>query len=78
MGKAREQCVIMEAAVQRGHEHVRQLKIAHEQELARIAQAQDQDNQAQAQAHAQETRFHHPTTPTKEAKSFVMSGFWFR
>lgn len=75
MGKARDQCVIMEAAVQRGHEHVRQLKIAHEQELARIAQAQDQD---QAQSHAQETRFHHPTTPIKEAKSCVMSGFWFR
>ena len=73
MGKAREQCVIMEAAVQRGHEHVRQLKIAHEQELARIAQAQDQD-----QPRAQETRFHHTITSTKEAKSCVMSGFWFR
>lgn len=67
----------MEAAVQRGHEHVRQLKIAHEQELARIAQAQAQD-QNQAQPHAEETRFHHPTTPTKETKSCVMSGFWFR
>jgi hypothetical protein len=30
LGKAREQCVIMQGAVQRGHEHARQLKIAHE------------------------------------------------
>lgn len=41
LGKAREQCVIWEGAVQRGHEHARQLKKAHEQELASLAQAQE-------------------------------------
>ncbi|XP_024362829.1 uncharacterized protein [Physcomitrium patens] len=41
LGKAREQCVIMEGAVQRGHEHARQLKIAHEQQLASLYQAQE-------------------------------------
>lgn len=41
LGKAREQCVIMEGAVQRGHEHARQLKIAHDQELVNLSQAQE-------------------------------------
>ena len=41
LGKAREQCVIMEGAVQRGHDHAKQLKIAHEKELASLSQAQE-------------------------------------
>lgn len=58
LGKAREQCVIMEGAVQRGHEHARQLKIAHEQQLASLYQAQEprfKSSSSSAYFHGQET-----------------------